>query len=127
MVRVLLVGLGGFAGAVLRYLLGGLVQGLSTGAGFPLGTMVVNLTGCFLIGLLSHLADVRGAFTPLARTFLFAGVLGGYTTFSTFGNESVNLFRSGQFLPAALNVVGQVGAGLVLVWAGRAVAQLAWR
>jgi CrcB protein len=125
--RVLLVGIGGFVGSILRYVLSGISQSLFPGAVFPVGTMIINLTGCFVIGLLSQLAESRGAFSDLTRALVFTGVLGGYTTFSTFGNESVNLFRSGELLPGAVNVAAQVLGGLCLVWAGRAFGHVIWR
>jgi fluoride exporter len=125
--RVILVGAGGFVGSILRYLLSGLAERISDRAALPVGTMVVNLSGCFVIGLLAHLAESRGAFPAGLRTFLFIGVLGGYTTFSTFGNESLALLRGGQLPLAALNVVVQVLGGLCMVWAGRTVGQVIWR
>jgi len=121
---VFLVGVGGFAGSVARYLLGGWVQQLSGRLNFPYGTIAVNLAGCFVIGLLSYLVDAREMFSTEARAFLFVGVLGGFTTFSAFGNETMVLLRHGYFLYAMLNVVVQVAAGLFLVWAGREIAQL---
>ena len=127
MLRVLLVGLGGFAGSVLRYLLSGVSQNLFQTARFPVGTMIINVSGCFVIGLLSQLAESQGAFTELTRALVFAGILGGYTTFSTFGNESLNLFRAGDFLLGLLNVGVQVIGGLSLAWLGRVVGQLIWR
>jgi CrcB protein len=127
--RILLVGAGGCIGAVLRYWLGGWVQALSQspGAPFPYGTLVVNVLGCFVIGLLSHLADVRGIFTAESRLFVFTGILGGFTTFSTFANDSINLLRDGQGLSAFMNVAAQVLPGLAAVWLGRVVAVLIWR
>jgi CrcB protein len=124
---VLLVGIGGFAGSVIRYLVSGIVQQSAARTGFPLGTLVVNLSGCFIIGLVSWLADMRSAFSSATRTFLLVGVLGGYTTFSTFGNESMGLLRDGQHLLAAANVCVQVLGGLAMVWAGRSAGQLVWR
>lgn len=125
--RVLLVGLGGCVGAVLRYLFSGYVQGVMQNAQFPYGTMVVNLTGCFVIGLLSQLADARGVFTTESRLFVFTGMLGGYTTFSTFANESMNLLRDGQALSTLANVSAQIVFGLLAVWLGRVAAGLIWR
>lgn len=127
MLRVILVGLGGFVGSILRYLLSGAAERISDRAALPVGTMVVNLSGCFLIGLLAHLAESRGAFPAGVRTFLFIGVLGGYTTFSTFGSESLGLLQSGQLPLAVLNVAVQVLGGLCMVWAGRAAGQVIWR
>jgi CrcB protein len=127
MMRLALVGAGGCCGAVLRYLVSGYVQAALRDAQFPYGTLAVNLTGCFVIGLLSQLADARGLFTTESRLFLFTGVLGGYTTFSTFANESMNLLRDGQAMAVFANVAVQVLIGLAAVWLGRAIAALMWR
>ncbi len=127
MLRVLLVGSGGFAGSVLRYLLSGTAQSIFRSATFPVGTLLVNISGCFLIGLLSQLAESRGAFSDSTRTLVFVGILGGYTTFSAFGNETMNLFRSGESSLAILNITAQLGGGLACVWLGRTAAYLIWR
>jgi CrcB protein len=124
--KALYVGLGGFVGSLLRYWLGGAVQQVANNPAFPLGTLAVNLAGCLLIGFLSQLSDARGIFTPEARLFVFTGILGGFTTFSAFGNESVNLLRNGDNLSALLNVGIHVFAGLGAVWLGRAIAQWIW-
>jgi CrcB protein len=113
--------------SILRYLLSGLAQRITDQSSFPIGTVIINLTGCFVIGLLSQLAESRGVFTSAARTIVFIGILGGYTTFSTFSSETINLFRSGQGHLAVLNIIVQVLGGLVLVWAGRTAGQLIWR
>ncbi len=123
----LLVGIGGFLGSVARYLVSGYVQQISASVGFPYGTLVVNLTGCLIIGFLSHLSDTRGAFTPESRALIFVGILGGYTTFSTFGNETMNFLRTGEHLSALVNVAAQVGIGLFAVLIGRNIAYLIWR
>jgi CrcB protein len=125
--KILLVGLGGAAGSIARYLTGTWVQAVSKSVDFPYGTLSVNLLGCFLIGALSQLADARGAFTSEARALLFIGVLGGFTTFSSFGNETINLVRSGQMGNALLNVAANVVLGLLLVWLGRAAAWWIWK
>jgi CrcB protein len=125
--KIALVGTGGFIGSVFRYLGSGLVQDLSGSIGFPWGTLAVNVLGCFAIGFLSHLADERGVFSTEARSFLFVGILGGFTTFSTFGNESMNLFRSGENVYALANVGMHVVLGLLFVWLGSALAYLIWR
>ncbi len=122
-----LVFLGGGIGASLRHLLGGAAQALSRSASFPWGTFAVNVTGCFAIGLLAGLAEERGAPSGSVRTFLFVGVLGGYTTFSSFGNETINLLRGGEALAAAANAGGQLVLGLLAVALGRAAARLLWR
>ncbi len=108
--------LGGGLGALSRYFISGWAYRL-LGGRFPWGTLVVNLIGCFLIGALWELAQ-RAAITPAARMFVFMGALGGFTTFSTFGIETVNLLRDGEFATAALNVAVSNIAGIGLVIAG---------
>lgn len=127
MIKLLLVGTGGFLGSVLRYLAGGVVQSAARSASFPWGTLVVNATGCFVIGLLSHLAETRGILSAEQRLFLITGLLGGYTTFSAYGNETFLLFREGEAALAAANAIGQVALGLAAVWAGRTLAHMIWR
>jgi CrcB protein len=114
--RTLLVGTGGFLGASLRYLIGGLVYRWLPGT-FPYGTFVINVTGCFAIGLLAALTEDR-SLGPGARLFWMVGVVGGYTTFSTFGYETLSLLGEGSVGAAWLNVLGQVALGLLAVWAG---------
>lgn len=124
---VLLVGLGGFAGSVLRYLVSGAVQHWSGSASFPWGTFAVNLVGCLTIGFLVELAESHGLLGASSRLFLIVGVLGGFTTFSAFGNETMNLLRASErglaLANAALHLVVAIGA----VWAGRALVRLVWR
>jgi len=125
--KALYVGIGGFIGSVLRYWVSGIAQQLANNPSFPFGTLTVNLAGCLVIGFLSQLADMRGVFTPEARLFVFVGILGGFTTFSTFGNETMNFLRDGQSLPALLNVAAHILAGLAIIWLGRALAYWIWR
>ena len=124
---VVFVALGGALGSVSRYLLGSWSQTLSKSIDFPYGTLTVNLIGCFLIGVLAELAETHGAFTPEARAFIFIGILGGFTTFSSFGSDTINLFRDGETINALLNVGANVIVGLALVWLGRTIAYLIWR
>jgi CrcB protein len=126
-VRVLLVGIGGFVGSVLRYWLSGVAQAAAPGSSFPVGTLVVNVVGCVAIGVLSELAEARGFLTPERRALLVVGLLGGFTTFSAFANESVNALRDGARTIALANVLLSVGACLAAVWAGRSLAHLIWR
>jgi len=114
--NALLVGSGGFAGAVFRYALGGLVHRQLPLATFPYGTLTVNLVGCFLIGALAGIADSRQLFTSELRAFVFIGLLGGFTTFSTFGYETLALARGGEYVRAAVNVGSHVILGLTFVW-----------
>jgi CrcB protein len=125
--RILLVGLGGFAGSILRYWLSGLVQNAAPGSVFPVGTLAVNALGCLAIGALSELAETRGFMTPETRLLLIVGLLGGFTTFSAFANETLNAFRDGALAAALTNVVLSVGICLVAVWGGRMIAALLWR
>ena len=127
MLNVFIVGIGGFIGSVLRYLVSGWAQEVSKSLDFPYGTLAVNLIGCFVIGFLGQLAEARGIFTSETRLMVFIGLLGGFTTFSSFGNDTFNLARSGQMINALTNVAVNVIFGLLLVWLGRTVAYLIWR
>jgi CrcB protein len=124
MTRAGLIFLAGGVGSVLRYLLAGWSQRLLTGA-FPLGTLVVNLTGCLLIGFLSAAFADRLLIREEYRIALMVGLLGGFTTFSTFGLETFALLNDGQFARAAANVALQAGVGVTAVWLGYRAAQ-AW-
>ena len=112
MTLVLLVGTGGFLGSVARYLLSGWVQRIAQDSWFPYGTMTVNITGCLVIGLLAGLAESRGILSPNSRAFLLIGVLGGFTTFSSFSYDTVSLFNGGRTIAAVLNVAAQVLLGI---------------
>jgi fluoride exporter len=120
---VLWVALGGALGSVARYAVSGIaVRWL--GAAFPYGTLFVNVMGSFAIGLLAALvaADGRPSLGADARAFLLVGVLGGFTTFSSFSLETLNLARSGALAPALLNVAGSVVLCLAAVSLGLAAA-----
>jgi len=124
--KLFLAGIGGFIGSSLRYAVTGYVQTWSRSIDFPYGTLAVNLIGCFLIGFLSQLAESRGVFTAESRTFVFIGILGGFTTFSAFGNETMNLWRDGENLLAMANVASHLLVGLGAVWTSRALAYQIW-
>jgi CrcB protein len=119
------IALGSALGGVGRYWLSG-VLARSYGETFPVGTLVVNVTGSFLIGLVAALTDTEGRLlmSPAARSFLMLGVLGGYTTFSSFSLQTLNLVRDGEWLYAGANVVLSVVLCLVAVWAGHVVGQV---
>lgn len=125
--RILLIGLGGFLGSVLRYWLSGVAQNAAAGSVFPIGTLVVNVIGCFAIGALSELAETRGFLSPETRALLIVGLIGGFTTFSAFANETLNAVRDGSTAIALVNVILSVAAGLAAVWGGRIMAALLWR
>jgi CrcB protein len=124
--NVLLVGIGGFLGSTLRFALSGLVQEWTNRDDFPVGTLAVNVIGCLAIGLMSQLAEARGAFSSETRAFVIIGILGGFTTFSSFGNETMNLWRNGENLLAFVNVAGQLALGLGAVWLGRLLSHKIW-
>ncbi len=124
---IVLIGTGGFIGSILRYLVSGFVQQLSKSIQFPFGTLAVNLMGCAIVGFLAELADHRGVVTGDTRAFLIVGILGGFTTFSAFGNETMNLLRDGELWLAAGNIVGHTVLGLVAVWLGYSAAYLLWK
>jgi fluoride exporter len=108
---------GGGAGSMLRYVVGLWVEA-RTGPGFPWGTFAVNVSGCFLIGVIATLADEHAWITPAARLALVTGVLGGFTTFSTFGLETWELVEDGRAWLALANAVASLVAGLTAVVLG---------
>ena len=123
--NVLWVGVGGFVGSVSRYLVSGWVHRIVPAATFPLGTLVVNAAGCFFIGLLAGWGDSRQIFTPTMRLFLFIGVLGGFTTFSSFAYETMAIAQEGALQRGLLNIFLQLVLGLSAVWIGYVVARAA--
>jgi CrcB protein len=120
---LLLVGVGGFAGAVSRWLVDGWVSERNPTA-FPLGTLVVNLTGTFLLGVLFAWVIERDIMPPDVRGPLMIGFLGAYTTFSTYMLESWRLIEDGAWALAFTNLAGSVVLGVVAVLAGLAVGRL---
>lgn len=118
MTNILLVGIGGFIGSVARYKLGGWLLHLTAQEKFPYSTFAVNIIGCLIVGVLAGLAEKYELFGPGARLLLFTGLLGGFTTFSAFGLETMFLLRRGEPWVAALYVVASVLLGLVAVWIG---------
>jgi len=119
------VALGGALGSVSRYWLGGVIAD-KFGATFPLGTLAINVTGSFLIGLFAalNLSEGRAYASPGFRQFFMVGICGGYTTFSTFSLETLNLARDGQILYAGGNILFSVTLCLVAVWLGFALGSL---
>lgn len=121
---ILLIGAGGFIGAVLRYLAVLSMQVFKSKTDLPLGTLLVNVVGCLLIGFLAVLAENGKLISAETRNFLVVGILGAFTTFSTFGYESVTLLKNGANLPFVLNIGLQLGLGLAAVWGGMHLARL---
>ena len=122
--KILLVGLGGFVGAALRYVSGLIVGRFTTETPFPYETFLVNMLGCLLIGFLAGLADTRDLFTETSRVFVFTGLLGAFTTFSTFSHDTVGLFQDGYPSQALLNLGVQIFLGLIAVWGGLQISKV---
>jgi CrcB protein len=123
MQSLLWVGFGGALGAMLRFAVSGWVHRSLSAATFPWGTFLVNVLGCLALGVVNGFADSRGLFGPEARLFLFIGLLGGFTTFSTFAFESMALARDAEAARALVNLAGQVILGLSAAWIGYVLAR----
>ncbi|HKA34898.1 MAG TPA: fluoride efflux transporter CrcB [Candidatus Binatia bacterium] len=124
MLRLLLVGTGGFLGAALRYLVTAWVHKVMDNPWFPYGTLAVNVAGCLVIGFLAGLAESRSSFSSEARLFVFVGIIGGFTTYSSFAYETYSLARDAQHFSASMNVALQLCLGLAAVWIGDALSRL---
>ena len=118
MTKYLVVGIGGFLGAIVRYMLGTYI-GSRYGVRFPYGTFVINMSGCFLIGLILTLL-ARTTASPYWRYLIPIGFIGAYTTFSTFEYETLRAVQDGQGVTGLLNVILSVIVGYAAVWAGSA-------
>lgn len=119
---ILIVALGGAIGSVARYKLSGYVLHHTIDWRFPAGTFAVNVAGCLVAGILAGLAEKHHVLSADTRLFLFTGVLGGFTTFSAFGLETMFLLKRGEVLVAGANVVLSVVAGLAALWLGLGMA-----
>lgn len=124
MKAILLVALGGAVGSVARYKLSGLVLQHTLDWRFPAGTFAVNVLGCLVAGFLAGLAEKHDLLSADMRVLLFAGLLGGFTTFSAFGLETMFLLKRGDYAIALANVVVSVVAGLLALWLGLGLASL---
>ena len=115
---IIVVALGGAIGSVCRFLLSNFISQGALEWRFPLGTFVVNMVGCLVIGVLLGLSIKEGYFSVETRLFLFTGLVGGFTTFSAFELETFLLLRNGEFFVAGGNVLLSVTAGLLSLWMG---------
>ena len=122
MYKILLIGVAGLLGTLARYWLSGWLDS-RWGATFPIGTMLVNLTGCLAIGFLFHATEEKYLIDPVIRTAVLAGFLGGFTTFSSFAVQTFNLIRDGEVFLAGANLLISNAIGLIFVWAGYAVSR----
>jgi CrcB protein len=123
MEKYLYIGAGGFIGSVCRYGLATILYRV-LGDRLPYGTFAVNFIGCFTIGLLMELFEDRWLVPPEVRLFLTVGILGGFTTFSTFSYETIEILRAGNFSAALINVAGSIFFCLGATWAGSAAGKL---
>lgn len=115
--NILLIGLGGGVGSIARFLCQKYIYDWYPHP-FPFGTMIVNVAGCFLIGLFCALADKGNLLTPEWRLLLTTGFCGGFTTFSTFAYENINLLKSGELMYFMLYTAGSILLGLLATWLG---------
>lgn len=122
MQKIILIGFAGLVGTLCRYWLSGLVA-RQYGETFPWGTLIVNVVGCFLAGSLFYLMEERFLVSPTLRTVILIGLLGGFTTFSSFGLQTFTLLREGEFALAALNVTLSNFLGLLMLWMGYSLAK----
>ncbi len=116
---VILIGMGGFVGAISRYWISGWIQ--SGAIVFPLGTLGVNFLGAFLLSLVMYLSEFRGYFNEETRIFLSIGVLGSFTTMSTFSYESFKLLEQNEMVLFSANIVGSVVLTLLAVYLGKLI------
>ena len=123
MMNILIIGLGGFIGAVMRYSISGWVHRL-VGSSLPYGTLVVNILGSFILGFFLLLAEERFTISPLWRNFIAIGMMGALTTFSTFSFETFMLLQENLYGQVALNVGLNVILTIAAVWAGIALARM---
>jgi len=114
--QIVAVAIGGAVGSVLRYLAGRIVP--SSLIALPWGTLLVNVIGCGLLGFFVAVAGSRATISPAVKSFVTVGLLGGLTTFSAFGHETITLFQGDRFLAAVVNVALNVICGLLAAWAG---------
>jgi CrcB protein len=119
--KLIAVIFGATIGASARYILGGFIASRVRG-GYPWGTLTINLTGCLLIGLLWGLSE-RSGWSPVLRSFVFIGILGSYTTFSSFGLETLQLLREGQTGACLAYLLASNIGGVALVWLGLSLAK----
>lgn len=125
--NLIIIGAGGFCGAIFRYLVSGAAQKLSQSVNFPYGTLAVNLIGCLVIGMLTRLDEIRSILSPELRFFIMIGLLGAFTTYSTFSNEAINLINDRRIQLALLYVGAHMVLGLAAVLLGRISTYLIWR
>ena len=124
MTHYLLIAFGGALGATLRFAIGQFVQSALDRPWFPFATLFINIAGCFIFGVVIGLSEAGRNITAEQRSFILVGILGGFTTFSSFGYETFNLMRTDHLNAAVVNISVQVVLGIVGVWLGIQCARL---
>ncbi len=124
--KLVLIGIGGALGAIIRYFIGNFFQVQSNAEHFPIGILLVNIIGCFLIGFLYIFFEFKFSINEDIRIMIFVGILGGFTTFSTFGLDTFHLFKNGMMNYAILNIILSVILGILAVWLGQFIAKIFW-
>jgi fluoride exporter len=125
--NLIIIGIGGFCGAIFRYLISGGVQKWSLSVDFPYGTLTVNVIGCMIIGMLTRLDEMHSLLSPELRSFILIGLLGAFTTYSTFSNETMNLINDRRFNLAVVYLGAHLVLGLGAVMLGRLTTYFIWR
>jgi fluoride exporter len=123
MMNILIIGIGGFIGAILRYIISGFFYDLY-GDKFPYGTLAVNIIGCFALGFFITMAEGKFIISPQMRSFAAIGLLGAFTTFSTFSFETLALIQNQLYTSALLNILISILVSIFAVWAGIILARL---
>ncbi len=122
--QIFIVGIGGFVGSIFRFVVGEISRRIIPLTQFPMGTLIVNIVGCFFIGLFGGLIEIKSIADSHLKLLLITGLLGGFTTFSAFGFDTYSLFRNDQIFKAIINVCVQVIVGLFAVVAGHYCSKL---
>ena len=125
MYLLLAIGIGGFIGAIMRYAIGGLIQ--KGFLSFPFGTLVVNFLGSFFLSLIMYLSRSRIYLNEEMKLFITVGILGAFTTMSTFSYESFRLLEQDKIVMFSVNVIGTVFLTMLAIYLGRFVATSSWR
>jgi len=120
--KIFIIGIGGFIGAILRYGISGWVHRM-LGAGFPYGTLAVNVLGSFILGFFLFMAEGRFTISPMLRNFIAIGILGALTTFSTFSYETFMLLQENLYLQVTMNILLNIFLTLSAIWAGMTLAR----
>ncbi len=125
--KLVLIGIGGFIGSIMRYLISGWTQRLLDSIDFPYGTLAVNILGCVLIGMVMRMEEIHSVLSAEMRLFMTIGILGAFTTFSTFGHETLSLINDRRLFIAFVNISAHIGFGLISVLFGRIFISFLWR